>query len=799
MTDSYDYIKENDIVYHAKGENESIDRGIYYALSRDYHKPYADDDKKLITLDDYYLKYKPEIIITEIKKPKGYLAENYYVNLDSDKNIERKTIEMPDYSKDLDIKIGTRVRIEDSGNYYCGLISGNNKYTMRAVFGGESYSRSMYKVKLDNGIEVDNNYFEIKEDCGEIEQPPIKYDNEIKFPRIIWAKIISEISRIKSGKQRLASRKKQSYRDSDQKHIESHTKALMNSMSAFLAWELANKEYVENITGEPEAEQTERRKLWSEKLNIVADNSAVVETVKPTDIQKHKELISATQLEKAETKKAISEKLESVQYPNDITKGFVSVYLSGKDDFDGKMQLDNYIYMFAGDSHKSKRQSILSAILGRETTKVESGVTAIRTAILDFIEKKGLKIGDETKKNKPQTLKEYHEGIADASERNWKENTPIKEVFEKAGKKYPEPEKKEIISETMIYPTQTDQDLIDLAFEMGEKANKTGGSRASAQNKEFMDFFYQKGEPPIDTIKILDAYIKGFDSVNTENANGVLNITNFIYGDKFGVPKEDSETLQKELEKRVQIIRTTKDNRGLIIKIGTNNTEYLIYDNGGEFNIENETTKEFIDAIAYDTTIGVKHPKVIADEVVSVINKYINKSEPKTKEEINVREKWEEINDWVFYGGDFDIKKYSDEDLRLYFKHTAFGHGKPTNINNEGVKRSALMDDFNSIVRFKNVEDCQKYLHIGVIVEKIYSILKYNEPIQFACKQISGNVATFNFTPEQFTKLPIEKAEQTKESLEKLLKGLEIQAKYKPTDELTKRINGLKIVLKYKK
>jgi hypothetical protein len=52
---------------------------------------------------------------------------------------------------------------------------------------------------------------------------------------------------------------------------------------------------------------------------------------------------------------------------------------------------------------------------------------------------------------------------------------------------------------------------------------------------------------------------------------------------------------------------------------------------------------------------------------------------------------------------------------------------------------------------------------------------------------------------DDIQQLQTEKAPLTKESLEKLVRALEIKNKYKPTDAVQKRINALKIVIKYKK
>lgn len=106
----------------------------------------------------------------------------------------------------------------------------------------------------------------------------------------------------------------------------------------------------------------------------------------------------------------------------------------------------------------------------------------------------------------------------------------------------------------------------------------------------------------------------------------------FQYGDKFGVPKEHDKELQLELIKLgIKIVGVTSDNRGLIVKIPESENQFLIYDNGGEFNIENRTTSDFISPIGYDTTKGIIPPQKLAADILYIMkeSKHPNKpSEP---------------------------------------------------------------------------------------------------------------------------------------------------------------------------
>ncbi|MFA6502045.1 MAG: hypothetical protein WCT85_04575, partial [Parachlamydiales bacterium] len=62
----------------------------------------------------------------------------------------------------------------------------------------------------------------------------------------------------------------------------------------------------------------------------------------------------------------------------------------------------------------------------------------------------------------------------------------------------------------------------------------------------------------------------------------------------------------------------------------------------------------------------------------------------------NKIENWEKIREWVKIGGDFDVKKYSLDDLKLYFKKIAFGLGfSESFINDDVIDRNNLLNHFN--------------------------------------------------------------------------------------------------------
>ena len=268
----------DDIKYFSKGENEYVDGGLDRDFTSSYDNARSEYSTKKITLGNYYLKYKPDIIITDTKKPTGLFSYNYYVNVD--KNAERKEIEMPSQSKNFDLPNGTRVRVEHYGKVYCGTIIGSAISTTTSHMWGSDEKKVdkdiNYKIRLDNGLTSTWSKFEVSEKCTEIEQPLLKKGDRIDYPESVWFDITYKITNsLKHLKRSLAARKLEKYRISDQKEIDRAEKELFANMSIFLAWELSAPLFVESVTGENEAEQTERRKLWQEKLNIQPNNSAI--------------------------------------------------------------------------------------------------------------------------------------------------------------------------------------------------------------------------------------------------------------------------------------------------------------------------------------------------------------------------------------------------------------------------------------------------------------------------------------------------------------------------------------------
>jgi hypothetical protein len=178
-----------------------------------------------------------------------------------------------------------------------------------------------------------------------------------------------------------------------------------------------------------------------------------------------------------------------------------------------------------------------------------------------------------------------------------------------------------------------------------------------------------------------------------------------------------------------------------------------------------ENLKDEIE-VAYQENTGIETIiKPSKPEVKDVFPEIAEKKEP-----------WEEIAEWVAEGGDIDIKEYTEEDLRLYAKKTGFGNykieiavqtGKTT--HNEAVDRSRLIDNFRDIVFLKQIFECQdeKIRRIGQITHDIYTILKYDQPIEFNCKGISGNIQQMNFTKDKtgVEKMPDEIRAERDESL----------------------------------
>lgn len=283
MTDSSYFINDADIKYFAKGEDKYTDSSLASDFHSSYDTAHINYANKTIEMGYHRMKYKPEIQITDIKKPTGLFSYNYYIDIDKKTVAGESNFSMPDHQKEYDIPNGTRVRVLLYGKKYCGIIIDKkiSTYTITSymIFSqnekkNEEHKDVRYIIQLDNGNIQETYNFEIGE-CNEIEQPLLKVANKIMYPEAVWSKCKDLVYSIANGKRSLAARKLEKYRISDKKYITDRETELYAKMSSFLAWEVSAPQFVEAVTGETLAEQTERRKLWREKLHIQPDQSAV--------------------------------------------------------------------------------------------------------------------------------------------------------------------------------------------------------------------------------------------------------------------------------------------------------------------------------------------------------------------------------------------------------------------------------------------------------------------------------------------------------------------------------------------
>jgi hypothetical protein len=127
---------------------------------------------------------------------------------------------------------------------------------------------------------------------------------------------------------------------------------------------------------------------------------------------------------------------------------------------------------------------------------------------------------------------------------------------------------------------------------------------------------YQGGFSNLEIENAVDTYILttdnwgGGDTLDRENVLDILvSKDKFVYGEKYGVPKNDGQEIIVELERRgFNIIENS--NEIIISKLGYNTMS--VYDNGGEFSLTLENNSTFFRSIPYDKISGIESPNILA-------------------------------------------------------------------------------------------------------------------------------------------------------------------------------------------
>lgn len=233
-----------------------------------------------IRFGDYKVKYKDDIVQPEKKKVNRQSSINFYVNVDSEKQVnqdDKFTLDRID-SDSKEHKQGDRVVLSMYGNKYCGYITDKkvNVYQIRSwTYGSKEALRTeesvYYTVKLDNGVVRTMAQFKIDTDneCDELSADAIYYNDNYVLAEQFWSDIIKNINNINALKRQKAARKKAAYAENDQKHIDRRYKELLNYFALWMGWEQKNNEYSLQITGETEEEQKTRIYKWINEYGIL--------------------------------------------------------------------------------------------------------------------------------------------------------------------------------------------------------------------------------------------------------------------------------------------------------------------------------------------------------------------------------------------------------------------------------------------------------------------------------------------------------------------------------------------------
>jgi hypothetical protein len=184
---------------------------------------------------------------------------------------------------------------------------------------------------------------------------------------------------------------------------------------------------------------------------------------------------------------------------------------------------------------------------------------------------------------------------------------------------------------------KTDWNVIkgEVYVESGFKWSKFGFSRwgSLTPNDEnlLLDYLF----------KVLSKY---YQSANVptqhtqQDSNNDNGTPQFVYGENFGVPKNDGQEIIVALESRGFNIIEGK-NQITISKLGY--TPISVYDNGGEFSLNNALNNFHLRSIAYSKTSSIETPQILAiliediyfDEIIFIDNTQNNDAEKKQIEE----------------------------------------------------------------------------------------------------------------------------------------------------------------------
>jgi hypothetical protein len=399
-----------------------------------------------ISFGDYKAKYKDDVIQPEIVKTSNQKSYNYYVNVDSDNKVNDENGYKLDRidSDNLDLQEGDRIVISSYGNKYCGKIKKKeiSTYTITKFDYGTNQRKSeeqksvRYTIELDNGIITSYANFKLDTDneCDEIATPAI-FDDSIKsykFPEAFFNELRKDIIGINYIKKQKAQRKKLEYIQQDQKQIERREKDLFNSkMPSYLGWELENKEYSRNITGETEQEQEFRIDKWLNEFNI--------EPKKPKALgeEKTQEQILLDQKKEIEQKKnealANIEK-KSLVFPDEkVKEAYIGAYMVMKKNNDLKRALEAAANRLSGfnslfvnaEQRKLIKQKYFKILTGRDIAKSNATDTLFEETVSewfikntdienldsDFEVKKEKDLFSEPAIEKEQSISELIEGL----------------------------------------------------------------------------------------------------------------------------------------------------------------------------------------------------------------------------------------------------------------------------------------------------------------------------------------------------------------------------------------------------
>jgi hypothetical protein len=399
-----------------------------------------------ISFGDYKAKYKDDVIQPEIVKTSNQKSYNYYVNVDSDNKVNDENGYKLDRidSDNLDLQEGDRIVISSYGNKYCGKIKKKeiSTYTITKFDYGTNQRKSeeqksvRYTIELDNGIITSYANFKLDTDneCDEIATPAIFDDSmkSYKFPEAFFNELRKDIIGINYIKKQKAQRKKLEYIQQDQKQIERREKDLFNSkMPSYLGWELENKEYSRNITGETEQEQEFRIDKWLNEFNI--------EPKKPKALgeEKTQEQILLDQKKEIEQKKnealANIEK-KSLVFPDEkVKEAYIGAYMVMKKNNDLKRALEAAANRLSGfnslfvnaEQRKLIKQKYFKILTGRDIAKSNATDTLFEETVSewfikntdienldsDFEVKKEKDLFSEPAIEKEQSISELIEGL----------------------------------------------------------------------------------------------------------------------------------------------------------------------------------------------------------------------------------------------------------------------------------------------------------------------------------------------------------------------------------------------------